>query len=250
MTKMTTQAISRVALRSNQHGVHDIFNETALMLACVENNHQSVKLLMDIDHTRASFISASYIASKSLHPLAFGQDVLFMALNHLNFDAALQVLQRLLEITQNKRVDFESSQHVGTREIIEILETRHHIVRVSSFMLMFRHGQLKLLETTWDLLKAAEKREKKNTPFSTAFLKTMITLQMKSLSECLMAQGRSKMHKLIMSMSNSNRIVSAVVSTASGKLLSITRLDHSKNALFAGLLFTALTFVVSRRRMY
>ena len=111
MTKLTTQAISRVALRSNQHGVHDMFNETSLMLACVESNHQSVELLMDVDHTRASLITASYISSKSLHPLAFGQDALFMALNHLNFDAAFQILKRLLEITQKKSVDFESNEH-------------------------------------------------------------------------------------------------------------------------------------------
>ncbi len=165
MTKVTTQAVSRVAVRSNQHGVHDMFNETSLMLACVENNHQRVKSLMDVDHARASCITVSYISSKSLHPLAFGQDALFMALNHLNFDAAFQILKRLLEITQKKSIDFESSEHVGTRDIIRILETRHHSVRVTSFMLMLRHGQLKLLETMFELLKAAEKMERKHPLF-------------------------------------------------------------------------------------
>ena len=63
---------------------------------------------------------------------------------------------------QNKFIEFNSAECIGTRYIIKLLEVRHHINRVNTFMLMLRHGQLKLLETVWELLKSAEKRELKN----------------------------------------------------------------------------------------
>jgi Ca2+-binding EF-hand superfamily protein len=163
MTKVTAQAVTRISVRSSQHGVHDMFNETALMLACVQSDNKSVKTLLRDKHHRA-WSTTHYITSVSLHPLSIGQDALFMALNHLNFEAASQILVRLVRISNCKEVAVDSNQLFGTRDIIKILETRHHINRVSSFMLMLRHGQLELLDKTWELLQAAEEREREHPP--------------------------------------------------------------------------------------
>jgi hypothetical protein len=160
MTKVTAQAITRIAVQSRQNSIHDMFNETALMLACVQNDVECVKTLLD----PKACSNICYIAATTIHPRSIGQDALFMALNHLNFEAASCILNRLLQIARSKAIAFDSKQHVGTRDIIKILEARHHINRVNSLMLILRHGQLELLEKIWELLKAAEKKERKHPP--------------------------------------------------------------------------------------